>query len=464
MKRSLLRPLGAALVCLLAACKSTPSYYSATENELGTDWDLLGDDKIFHDVVYDPEVISLSFPGYVVGLEKSERKLVGARTEVAELFNDTGASGPGLGEIVENAAKQKAHYISHVGRFRGAPYGAGNCLLYSLYAMQSPSSDPRHPSAGAVADLCQPYLERHTPTSKYERSRVAVDMLKASIAADVARKKPTHLIVMVMGWNTPQIEAIRNFNSMVSRLKLAAGSEPFEPIFVGVTWSSAWNQTVADGLVKAASYMVKASDADEVGITWLGYLIDQLAITMPDVPKVVVGHSFGARAAATAVCAGPQFIDAVQTRAQLRAKGAVVDLLVGLQPAVSINRFYTKGGSEDIVYQGTCDSARRVVLTASAADGALALAPWADMAGKIEFHKATCNGDARKTTRPVTCVDALANGDLTPKPPESAEFIYINASKLIAYQQPNTGGGSHSDIYRREMGKLVWRLVRTAGP
>jgi hypothetical protein len=265
-----------------------------------------------------------------------------------------------------------------------------------------------------------------------------------------------------MGWNTPQIEAIRNFNSLAANLRRAAGGgTAFDPLFIGVTWSSFWDQTWFDALVRLASYPNKANDADEVGASWLGYLVARVSEAAPRLPRVVIGHSFGARAATMAVCMGSQF-NGAHAFARRAARGqnppAKVDLLIALQPAVSINRFLEDGGADEIVYPGSCDNARRVVATASAGDEAVRSALWADMAGSTDSWKEACGEKRGRFMRPLECIRARPDGSTEPASGSvTGSFVYVDASRLVYFNHPNTGGGAHSDIYRPETGRFMWQ-------
>jgi len=133
------------------------------------------------------------------------------------------------------------------------------------------------------------------------------------VAHDLRSDGYTHVLVLVMGWNTAQDEAIRNFNDMVGNLVEAAKEGPgspqtaFRPLLIGISWPSYWYHSLINGF----SYLNKANDADELGISWINLLVNrELPRAMEKahvkVPVVMIGHSFGARVVTRVAGASPR--------------------------------------------------------------------------------------------------------------------------------------------------------------
>ncbi|WP_192457546.1 hypothetical protein [Musicola keenii] len=476
------------LTLLLLGCSSKDiHYYSADESALHTRGGVLGDNGIYHDVLYNPESVALNFDGFIVGLDKSPRTLIGAGDD-----NYRAQPQEGMSRVIRRLDKDyKTHYISHIIHDRGLPYGRENCAVYSVY---NPSPLFPHDVAAAeraaspLFSFCPPAQSSnaspisHTvpPRQAFEGSREGLQALKTALLASIDEHNRsghpyTHAIVVVMGWNTPQIEAIRNFNSIMSHLDAVARqqNQPFNPLFVGVTWSSYWDENWFDVAVRLASYPNKADDADEIGASWLGSIVDTVHSTInqrgknrPEaIPLIAIGHSFGARAVSMAVCQGPQFrVPASPVRTQ---GSPVVDLFIGLEPAVSLRRFLT--GSVEKIQYNDCAAAKHIVMTASRYDSAVSSSLWVDMVGNAFVYQRTCEDN--KSDR-VSCKTACANGDIvdgagqcgTAKPVTAlnSPITYIDASRLIRFNQPNTGGNAHSDIYRPDTGKFIWNAISAA--
>jgi hypothetical protein len=298
-----------------------------------------------------------------------------------------------------------------------------------------------------------------------------------------------------MGWNTLQVEAIQNFNSLVDRLQQTAPGRPFRPYVIGVTWPSQWGGSAADGLDKTGSIFHKANDADELGGGWLAALLDHAirpalkrdnnASGVP-LPFTVIGHSYGARATSYAVCRGgflkPPEPLKVANADDSSEKHPLVDLLVGLQAAYSLNRFSAHGaGYYEMTYpQGHCAQASRLLYTASANDSAAESAAWAlngaqfpaAMATYQRYCKANQQAGPADTERLRFNHWRAANTPLgqtlieadpeCPAPTTRSGFDYVDASAIINRPGYGTGGHAHSDIYRTEVARMIWHFMPDA--
>ncbi|GJH30174.1 alpha/beta hydrolase [Caballeronia novacaledonica] len=322
----------------------------------------------------------------------------------------------------------------------------------------------------------------------------ALKKLECGMASHLREERYSHVVIIVMGWNTSQDEAIRNFNDIIGNMVEAARQEEgegkalFRPLVVGVTWPSMWTNSFAN----VFSYPNKADDADEVGLVWLNIVVNrtipqllkQVSSTMA--PKVVlIGHSFGARAAMRALFSGPLL--AQDKDAKEPIPDPRVDLVVALQGAVSINRFDPEKSWEGAPYRDFQKMWTQIVMTAASGDGATSLPFWYSPSGAASTWKKKCGDDASAST--FECMktveyNAPATSDSHSKhlpfdlcfaddkgtcpvtlPRRDGKLLYIDTSAVVTtYNSPGTGGGAHSDIYRMPMGALLWKLTEAYAP
>lgn len=437
-------------VFVLVAC-SNHSYFHESEEVLDTSgyYHVLD-----HITSYYPSAIALNFPGYIVGLEESPSYLVTRDKQEVLLDQSVFASS----HTVERLLKQlnyEVPYISQIMRYEGRPYGEGNCALYSLY----------HQNGATITEACDDSLLTANKRSiEYQSSFVAswdaIDVLKQRLADEVSYGEYTHLIVAVMGLDTAQEEAIRNYKSIISSIKKQAGSE-FNPLFIGITWPSFFANRWLDPLWEALAYVPIADRADILGLSWLGVLMDEAIRPLSDrLPTTVIAHSFGARAASIALCVGPALLRSGESLVDPPSR-AKINNFIGLAPAFPLTRFTKKRDNiffQDIYYRDYCPSVERMVFTASINDSAFVPVFWSDSAGDHENMKEYC---ARKHPVSVACVTATAGGGINGYD-VSAKLNYIDTSELMKFTMPGTEGGGHSDIYRPEIGKLLWALISRA--
>jgi hypothetical protein len=459
-------------ISLLAGCATRPTGYSAAEVRLGTRGGLLGEPGLFHDVLYNPESIALSFPGYLIGLDK------GRRAAVAGDGFKSPADAPDdqWGLLLYKRSLRsdpKLHYVSHIVRNTGKPFGEGNCVFYSVYdgwGAATASSD-QEARAGSEPPRCSPgAVPAQLP---HQSSSQALSLLAREVAS-VDPATYTQLVVVVMGWNTPQTEAVQNFNAIAAHIRAAAEKpEQFRPLFIGITWASLWSSSWLEPAVRFASYPSKAHDADEVGLGWLGAALEALAGAVPEgKPRIAIGHSFGARALSSALCGYP-----AMTKTSPRPSPRW-DLFVGWQPAVSINRFRAGGALDGFTYVDGCPHVKTMLFTASENDHANGGGFWADMIGSgdswVRFCKKstgvaapTPDGAGNKPDhgfiREVACISAdRVDATSTKLDLQVGVINYLDAKNIVWFNQPNTGGGSHSDIYRDVHGRVNWSSMTQA--
>ncbi len=112
---------------------------------------------------------------------------------------------------------------------------------------------------------------------------------------------------------------------------------------------------------------------------------------------------------------------------------------------------------EQINYPQGCSSASRIGLSASENDEAVKIQLIASMVGDSESYEQHCV----KNPNPVFhCGKADKEGSITNNENGNGRFYYIDATELIRFNAPGTGGGAHSDIYRKETGRLIWELIQ----
>lgn len=458
---------------VMSACSSQPTGYQDIESTLSTRGGWATENGLFHDVVYNPESIGLTFPGYIVGLDKGDHGVVLGGAVLPEIRDgDT----PAVSDFKARLRTQpKLHYISHVVRNTGERYGKGNCLLYSVYRDWGGTSSGQFSENDGDRNFgCnETFPIFGKPGKAFPNSWIALDALRSDLKASLATKRYTHAIVIVMGWNTPQTEAIRNFNSILSHLHRAATDTrtEFNPLVVGVTWASMWSAKWAEPMVALLSYRNKADDADEIGLSWLAEVVRIVQeTTAGSIPSIAIGHSFGARALATALCAGSQIspTDAGADPHASQAKEPVSwNLFIGWEGAFSIGRFAPGGATDGFTYAKQCgDYVGAIVLTSSKHDTAVTKSMWADTAGSAKVYRKFCADRVEAADYRGLKVKCIGANQLTAEGThdfvfEAGAVNYVDASNIVIFNQPNTGGGAHSDVFRPIHGRFSWAAIRS---
>jgi len=436
--------LSLVLAVLLAGC-STPDAQRrlhAAEQTLDTGGPIT---SLFHSSLYYPSEQALQYDGYMIGIEKSPREAISVPSDI--LIAAPQSVGMSDAQAKDKLNDGKLLYVSHIIESKASTAAQlgnwqANCTHYNLYEFQEkPQLIAKCPDAPA-----------HTYMAKtaFASSWGALAGLRENLKTKADRKRYSHLLVIVMGWNTPQDEAVRNFNSIVNSMAAAAPAG-FRPLVIGVTWPSMWASAWIDPVFKVVSFPYKAADADELGLTWLGVLLHDTVQPARDngLPVVVIGHSFGSRAASLAACAGP----AIYQSQPLARKP--LDHLINLQGAFLSRRLFSED-DKGLHFPERCPNVRNIILTASAYDTAIDIPFWGTYAGDERSFARYCKGDDRK----LKCASANAAGELTNYPGNPASHIlYVDASMLIREKAYGTGGGAHSDIYRKEHGTLLHKLI-----
>lgn len=442
---------------------SKQSQFYEAECALGTQ---ASDVKQFHALIHYPFEHSLRFPGMIVGIEKSADHLVkkGAENAQKQLVPPQSHEAEFLHGLVFGGSK--AMFISHV--VESDTHGVGvDKPLYNIYDLDTMKQSGGEPRPGGLVN-CQgePVVE----LDAFDKSWDAVRLLKETLADRLARDKYTDVIVISMGWNTNQIEAVQNFNSLVHQLKKAAKSDAaFNPYVIGITWPSEWVSSWIEPIVRGISVANKANDADEVGVGWMRAIIQHGVLEVTQDPRykttrvTVLGHSFGARATSMAVChAGILEAPADRGFSNVAPAPNSVSWLIGLQGAYSLNRYLPSGAGPYGVSYGDCPAVKNHLLTASENDNAaqfssevLRASPFAGQISawhsmKDGIHSQMFNFFTADSHGGVKLVEGLSSG---------RKWNYIDASNLVFYNAYGTGAGAHSDIYRAPMGLMLWNFI-----
>ena len=369
------------MLCGIAGC-SNHRYYADSEDALDTSGFYK---QLDHISTYYPNGVALNFPGYIVGFEEASRRVVTNGREDMLLDKAVYSAGYTVERLLK-ALRFRVPFISQVMRYEGQPYGEGNCALYNLY----------HNHGTAVVNPCNDD-PRNTPPenqaygSTFAKSWDAIDILKERLTKDVSTGEYTHIIVAVMGLDTAQEEAIRNYSSIVSSIRKDAGSS-FRPLFVGITWPSFFANRWFDPLWEILAYSPVADRADTLGLTWLGVLLNDVIMPLSNRTKVtVIAHSFGARAASMGVCVGPALLRNSEQKIE-RQDIWKIENFIGLAPAFSLRRFIDKDYLfyENVYYGDYCPMVERFVFTASSNDDAFAPLFWNDAVGDYKYMERYC--------------------------------------------------------------------------
>ncbi|MEO5350249.1 MAG: hypothetical protein H7836_11450 [Magnetococcus sp. YQC-3] len=209
-------------------------------------------------------------------------------------------------------------------------------------------------------------------------------------------------------------------------------------------------------IIELLSFPNKAFDADEIGVGWLGALLDTVIRPLAaKVPVVMIGHSFGARAGITAACHGSILQRSNQSPASEKNP---VSLYIGLQPAFGVQRIFSQDrmgvGFPDQCHAG----ASRIVMTSSKWDEAVTKVSFDTYVGSGETWEEVCSSG--KIPYGVQCQSAAHDGFVELKDDGIGHIFYVNADQLIHTNAYQTGGGAHSDIYRKETGNFLWNVIR----
>lgn len=474
MNKKRLLPMIAAMVVIVAlgsvGCQPMNTRIMSMEAQLQTNGSTTAQ---FHPVANHQGGLSLKFPGYILGIEKSPRETLGLaknsdplvplQQDWFNLSNNIRTNQCFYDSVVGMLNDPKAMYISHIYKYAhnfdvGLPFIAQKALDNDYFDGEYSAKNSDY--YGFIdADI-----------------KTLGEDVKAEI--DEATTPYTHIFLVAMGWNTPQQESIKNFNSIMGHL-LQQAPEPkvFKPLFIGITWPSEWaagETTIWAKLQHVASYLNKAPDADEVGILIVNRLLKNylqpIKAKHENLQLILIGHSFGARLITRSVFGLPQ------GKVPLLTKGAP-DLVLSLQGAYSVRRFIRDAGNEGAPYADYRHYAKKFVATWSEHDSANPLASYVTQAHHIGGDKGF---DTASKNQQVFNFLTVKNGiDALPFPQPKVDYsenlfkqqdwqdiindtekvTLIDASSVIKHEQWGNGGKAHSDIFTAVIARMIWRLM-----
>lgn len=450
------------LATFLAGCAHRR--FQDEEAEFGTDGPIT---SLYHASVYYPQEVAPRIDGYIVGIEKVNRNVLGESDRSLVDANEFRArSGPK--KWASRLSDNKLMMITHILKTNKDVTTQPNSFIYNAYA--DDRAVPRHVLSQADCDVLARSSLLCAKERMYTNSWEALDIFQGDLSRELKNQSKgyTHIVVVIMGWNTVQEEGVRNVSSIALNLMSqhaadARDAPPFRPLVIGVTWPSEWNSEWLDPVLKITSFPTKADDADEVGMTWLAVLLHK---SIPGAVKqanssaktVVIGHSFGSRAASVAVCQGVGIGRTLD--APLIPRGQVA-ALVNFQGAFMTKRLLgTESSAPE--FEGRCDSAEKILLTSSRHDKAVTAAIWGKLFGRYAGDSASYAEYCGRTEHDINCGIANSDGRLIDESTHAStlsraksRIFYVNSDALISENAYQTGGGAHSDIFRKEHAKLT---------
>lgn len=422
------------LIILTTSCSKKVTYLDDGEQAFGTQ----GKNKwIFHRLSDRDKGTSLAFPGYIIGIEKADRRRIGApmRNEIGtsssfEKFgfneNNSWENLPGWKRKMLNDGKTM--FISSIHQFQHRERPIDRIAISTIYDAYSPT-------------------HLNSPTDAFEQGFTELDGFRTQLDGSITKDSITHVFLFAMGWNSDQQEAIRNFNSMFLKIidQANQSGKEFRPLFIGITWPSLWNKKRTN----AMSFFNKTNDADEIGMTWANYLLNQVILSEKNestFKTVVVGHSFGAKLTSRATMSASMLSDGTKH----------VDLLINLQSAYSINRYSSSRGIEPTEDYTNWDSyAHNVALICSEHDNAVTKGFYAPFAGGIKAYKEVVE---HRSDYPAIATVRYHRSPQT-EFGTSQQLLLIDASEIIRMEAYQKGGKAHSDIYNQEVATMLWNLI-----
>ncbi len=480
--------LAAGLGLAATACHGPPRYLGQAEDALGVNTTWYGSDlRIYHIALENTRGLGLCVPGYLVGVENihpADSRFLG----VPDRLRLTG----------------EHHVITHVMRYNlgkqpGVRGPVPTCALFTLLDRPAPGDDPAARLFERCADSFRPQVSTAAATTSDQAQGDAIAHFRASLTDALVGGDYTDVVVMVMGWNTDQENALKNFNSLIGNMldeaAERAARDPgfaFRPLVVGVSWPSQWQlgqySVVPDAVVRGVSFPFKRRDANDLGTYVLSDLVlHGIFVARDDAAKrkgpgakhprlVMIGHSFGARALVTAMTQAPGGKPAVPPP---EATGFTLeDRILLLEGAFEFQYLFGPGGE---LAPTLASGAPRVTMTASANDSAVAAAFWGWYAGDIRTFDQACRVNRERWDRLGVQVGHIGCGvaaGTTPddyglnlcttdkqrpdllRPLDGSPVRYFDASSMINCMPPLSGGGAHSDVFRRETARFLLDEMR----
>ena len=272
---------------------------------------------------------------------------------------------------------------------------------------------------------------------------------------------------MNMGWNNDQTESMWRYNTIIEKLYDRAKEDgvEFHPFVVAITWPSVWRSisdlVVSKKLFHLISYPNKTLDADELGLTWMNWIVNDKISSLienekEEKPKLVlIGHSLGARILTRALFSTKHLLDS--------KKSDSVDLLIGLQPAFSARRFVESSGIEGYPYSDYRDKKARLVFTTSVHDRANPIANYITGAKHLGGSKGLSYArkiqEKRKSEGDSSIFEIKNWTDASKeKLVNNSTVLVIDASNIVVgSDEPSLS--AHNDILDDDMSRLIWHYI-----
>lgn len=292
-----------------------------------------------------------------------------------------------------------------------------------------------------------------------------LQLFKSELRSSLRENRYTHIMVMSMGWNNDQHVSIYNYNRIIKNIQHSAGGHRFKPLVIGVTWPSVWGSRKETSFIRTGAHLIsyfnKSDDADELGISYLNWLLhDAIPYSQGDrrVPVVAIGHSFGARAMSRAVYSRSYLISPQQ-------ETEPVDLFVGLQSATSIYRHLPgKNFLRGAPYSQVRFKKTKIVYTTSKNDKSNGAARFITQARLIGGPHALKIAEKQKDSPYIDFHRINEGCKLDIDIPKGRPLI-VDASLFVkGVRKEDTGIpysdlSPHNDILDLDMGEFIWSCI-----
>lgn len=286
----------------------------------------------------------------------------------------------------------------------------------------------------------------------------ALDRLGAEIKATAQRENATHIILLATGWATVEYESFLDFSHWMTSLRNDFAGKEFRPIYIGIAWESGF-----PALSDTASFTTKGNDADEIGFTWVNYLLNDVLNPIAaetNAQLVAIGHSFGTR-----IVLGSHYVRDVLMRSTPVLNTPVT--LIGIQAAFPTGRFISQEGKEH-QYVRANKGDTRVIITSSDSDKATYTICYYDLwdweigtgyvGGPCGLEQVKNNPEIYRKS--ITLLETADTGQPISIPVSNQVSLY-DASSFVNCELKGTSSGSHSDVYDNEMGHFLGEIIRS---
>lgn len=421
------------------------------------------DGFLFHEAVVAPYLFESADPFYLLGFEKPRVRNTPRPYCTSNEICDTPQFTPEnftWGEEDDNkkmaVTRQDIHerlfedsrplVLTHVLDTNMSTSGARSdekgCFIFNLYGDDQETA------------WCKKHYKSdiNKPTWKREGWK-GLNQLAEAINVRVVREKPTHIILLATGWNTRQYESYLDFKAWMKNIAedFRTSKTEFRPIYIGIAWESEWP---AFAHIPIISLFNKGNDADELGYTWVNYLLNDLIKPIAKetgVPLVIIGHSYGSRIALSS-----HYVRHILNRNAPIAEVPVT--IIGMQAAFPIARFISSHGDEH-PYIAANRGEANVVITSSKYDSAAKM-----MCYGTKYIAANCGIQAIvEDTDNYSKLVNVYKTDSTGMPvtlPDAQKITVYDASPFVNSELPGTNSGAHSDVYDKQMGHFLGEIIR----